>query len=235
MIPIPKDKKKSLCNSSNYRAIALNSILTKILDWIILLKEQYSLCSSELKFGFKKGLSTTQCTFSMLEIIDYYNFNNSSVNVLMLDASKAFDRVKYCKLFAALLERDISPIVLKLLLFMYTNQSLQVKWSNTLSDQFSVMNGVKQGGVLSPSIFSVYTDGLLERLQQTGVGCHMGSRFTGALVYADDIILLATCKSALSILISVCEDMLSMILYLMRVKVNCCTSRADPRPWYHQK
>ena len=72
MIPIPKDKKKSLCSASNYRAIALSSIFSKILDWIILLKEEHSLCSSELQFGFKKGLSTTQCTFSMLEIIDYY-------------------------------------------------------------------------------------------------------------------------------------------------------------------
>ena len=72
MIPIPKEKKKSLCSASNYRAIALSSIFNKILDWIILLKEEHSLCSSELQFGLKKGLSTTQCTFSMLETIDYY-------------------------------------------------------------------------------------------------------------------------------------------------------------------
>ena len=64
MIPIPKDKKKSLCSSSNYKAIALSSIFSKILDWIILIKEENSLCSSELRFGFQKGLSTTQCTFS---------------------------------------------------------------------------------------------------------------------------------------------------------------------------
>ena len=68
------------------------------------------------------------------------------------------------------------------------------------------MNGVKQGNVLSPILFAVYTDGLLERLQQTGVDCHMGSCFTGALAYADEITLLAPCKSALSSLISVCED-----------------------------
>ena len=79
MIPIRKDKKKSLCSSSNYRAIALSNIFRKILDWIILIKEENSLCSSELQFGFKKGLSTTQCTFSMLEVIDYYNVNKSSV------------------------------------------------------------------------------------------------------------------------------------------------------------
>ena len=205
MIPIPKDKKKSLCSSSNYRAIALSSIFSKILDWIILIKEEYSLCSSELQFGFKKGLSTTQCTFSMLEVIDYYNVNKSSVCSLQLDASKAFDRVNYCKLFAELLKRNICPLLLRLLLFMYTRQSLRVKWGNTVSSEFTVSNGVKQGGVLSPILFAIYTDGLLKRLEETGVGCHMGSRFAGALAYADDITLLAPCKSALSILVSVCE------------------------------
>ena len=126
LILYPKDKKKSLCTSSNYRAIALSSIFGKILDWIILIKEQSSLFSSELQFGFKKGLSTTQCTNSMLVIIDYYNYNKSSVYVLMLDASKAFDRVNYCKLFSELLKRDISPLILRLLLHMYTNQMLRM-------------------------------------------------------------------------------------------------------------
>ena len=126
MIPIPKDKKKSLCSSSNYRAIALSSIFSKNLDWIILIKEENSLCSSELQFGFKKRLSTMQCTFSMLEVIDYYNVNKSSVCSLQLDASKAFDRVIYCKLFAELLKCNIWPLLLRLLFFMYTRQSLRV-------------------------------------------------------------------------------------------------------------
>ena len=79
MIPIPKDKKKSLCNSGNYRAIALCSIFSKILDWVILSKEKMTLCSFILQFGFKKGTSTTQCTFRMLETIDHYNFMKSNV------------------------------------------------------------------------------------------------------------------------------------------------------------
>ena len=67
------------------------------------------------------------------------------------------------------------------------------------------MNRVKQGGVLSPILFAIYTDGLLKHLEDTGVGCHMGCRFTGALVYACDITLFAPCKSALAIMIDVCE------------------------------
>ena len=61
-------------------------------------------------------MSTTQCTYNILETVNYkYNFNKSNVFVLMLDASRAFDRVNYCKLFNGLLKRDISPFVLRLL------------------------------------------------------------------------------------------------------------------------
>ena len=47
---------------------------------------------------------------------------------LLLDASKAFDRINYCKLFTDLLKRDVSTLVLRLLLHMYTNQTLCVRW-----------------------------------------------------------------------------------------------------------
>ncbi len=62
MVPIPKNKRQSLCNSDNYRAITLSSIIGKILDWIMLIKEEQSLSSSSLQFGFKGGTSTT-CLF----------------------------------------------------------------------------------------------------------------------------------------------------------------------------
>ena len=74
---------------------------------------------------------------------------------------------------------------------MYTTQSLRVKWSDTTSPQSTLMNGVKQGGVLSPILFAIYTNGLLKHLEDTGVECHIGCRFTGALAYAGDITLLA--------------------------------------------
>ena len=89
---------------------------------------------------------------------------------------------------------------------MYTTESLRVKWSDTTSPQFTVMNRVKQCVVLSPILFTICTDGLLKRLQDTRVRCHMGYRYTGTLSYAVDISLLVSYKSALSIMISVCEQ-----------------------------
>ena len=195
---------------------------------VILIKEESALCSSHLQFGFQKGMSTTQCTYSMLETVNYYNFNKSNVFVLMLDASKAFDRVNYCKLFGELLKRDISQIVLRLLLYMYTSQTLRVKWGHTVSNYFTVRNGVKQGGVLSPLLFAIYTDSLLKRLEESGVGCHMGGQFTGALAYADDITLLSPSMSGLRTLSTVCEEYETEFDVTFKgKKVSCCFSGVD--------
>ncbi len=51
----------------------------------------------------------------------------------------------------------------------------------------------------------MYIDGLLIRLEETGVGCHMGICFIGALAFADDLNLLAPTLSGLKIRIDVCE------------------------------
>ncbi len=143
--------------------------------------------SSSLQFGFKGGTSTTQTTFIMNETVSYYNFNRTNVYAVILDASKAFDHVQYCKLFNELVNRNISPLVLRLLLNMYTQQKLQVRWGNTMSQKFTVCNGVKQGMVLSPIIFAVYIDGLFGRLKESGIRCHMGNSYVGGMGYAEGI------------------------------------------------
>ncbi len=68
--------------------------------------------SSDPQFQFKQGVSATQCSFVMLETISHYNYNGSNVNVLLLDATKAFDRVHYCKLVKLLIDKCMSPIVI---------------------------------------------------------------------------------------------------------------------------
>ena len=98
MVPIQKDKRQLLCTSDNFRAITLGSIVAKLFDVVILSKEQNALATSHLQFGFKQNMSTTHCTYVMVETISYYNANGSNVYALML---KAFDRVNYCKLLTS--------------------------------------------------------------------------------------------------------------------------------------
>ena len=65
------------------------------------------------------------------------------------------------------------------------------------------MSGVKQGGGYR-SFDLMFLLNFLNRLEDTGVGCHMRSRFSGANDYADDNTLLALCKLAL--MVKVCES-----------------------------
>ena len=75
---------------------------------------------------------------------------------MLLDASQAFDRVSYAVLFRKLLDRGLCAVVFRTLLHLYSYQIMYIKWSGCLSEHFCVMNGVRQGGVLSPTLFAVY-------------------------------------------------------------------------------
>ena len=87
------------------------------------------------------------------EAISYYTNNGSSVFGTLLDATKAFDRVEYVRLFKLLKAKDIPLVSLKLLSNMYTCHGTRIAWNGVCSESFSVLNGVKQGGVLARSCF----------------------------------------------------------------------------------
>ena len=86
------------------------------------------------------------------------------------------------------------------------NMKSRCRWNNAFSAYFDVTSGVKQGGVLSPQIFTIYVDELISRLRKSGVGCHITSTFLAALMYADDLCLIAPTRSALQKLLSICEE-----------------------------
>ena len=79
-----------------------------------------------LQFGFKPYSSTTICTSLLHDTVEYYNEHGSDCYHLLFDASKAFDPVKYSKLFRALRHSKMCPVVLRLFINMYINQSIQV-------------------------------------------------------------------------------------------------------------
>lgn len=205
-LSIPKNVNKSLSDSTNYRGITLASCLCKLLDIVTVLRYEDKLRTSDLQFSFKKRHSTTMCTLLVKEIVNYYINNGNSVFVCMLDASKAFDRVRYDSLFRALLERDIPCVFLRLLMDSYERQQMRVTWSSEFSECFTVGNGVRQGGVLSPILFTVYMDLLIKQLSAKGIGCHIGDKFCGAAGYADDLTLISPTIWGLQEMINVCEQ-----------------------------
>ena len=98
LVPIPKCNKDP-SHSQNYRANALASSLSKVLERLILDKYSAYLYSSEYQFGVKSGSSTSLCTGIVKNVVSRYIHNGSAVLGCFLDASKAFDMVDHGILF----------------------------------------------------------------------------------------------------------------------------------------
>ena len=119
LIPIIKDKLGSINSSKNYRSIAISSLILKLFDWIVILLYGSLLKLDDLQFAYQSGCSTTMCSWSVVECIDYFKRNGSDVYTCCMDMSKAFDLVRHSVLFRKLLHAGIPPIFLRWLLFIY--------------------------------------------------------------------------------------------------------------------
>ena len=186
IISIPKDIRGSMNSSDNYRGISLYNSNCKLYDYVLLYYYYYIidlnmdyLKTDDMQFGFKNNNSTALCTTVYIETINHYMNEGSDVYSCLIDASKAFDRVHWGELFSILIEKKVSYIFLRLIFDSYIRQKACVK----------------QGGVSSPIFFTIYIDKLLVMLRTTGIGCHLGSDYSGTLSYADDITLI--CPSVL--------------------------------------
>jgi len=140
-------------NSNNYRGIALSSIFGKLMDNIVLIKFLDKLQTSSLRFGFKAKSSTNLCIFVLKETLAYYVKNQTTVFCTFLDASKAFDRINYCKLFRLLINHGMPAFDNRVLLNLYIGNFVCMFWCGIFSYYFLATDGVKQGGVLSPFFY----------------------------------------------------------------------------------
>jgi len=83
-------------------------------------------------------------------------------------------------------------------------------------------NGVKQGGVISPVLFCIYIDKLLLELSKSGFGCFIGEVFLEALVYADDIVLLAPTHRAMQNMLVLCNKYANEYHVVFNAKKSKC-------------
>ena len=82
---------------------------------------------------------------------------------------------------------------------------MTVRWGRLLSTPFTVSNGVRQGGILSPFLFNVYMDDLSTRLNKLNIGCTVGYIRINHIMFADDLVLISPSTQGMSKLLSECQ------------------------------
>ena len=206
LIPLIKDKLGDHCSSNNYRSIAMSNLTLKGLDRVIIILYSDKLAFDDLQFSYQANCSTNMCTWMVVETIDYFSRNGSEVFTSVMDMRKAFDNVKRGMLFTKLLQKGVPKIYIRLLMVMYENQIVNVKWNGVLSYTFTMKNGVKQGAVLPALLFCVYVDELFKILRKKRTGCWINNNYIGILGYADDIFLLSPTRDGLQEMVKTCDD-----------------------------
>ena len=206
LVPLVKDKLGDLCSSKNYRSIAISSLILKLLDWILIINYGHLLKNNDFQFGFQPFSNTSLCSWVVYETIDHYLRNGSIIYGCLLDCSKAFDTIEHSKLFEKLLNAGMPKLFIRLLMFMYRNQTANVRWKNKMSQEFNIRNGVRQGAVISPLFFNFYMDNLFSILKSINSGCLINNYFAGCIGYADDLLFLCPSRSGLQEMLEVAQD-----------------------------
>lgn len=203
--PLLKTKHGDRTKLDMYRGITLTPVISKLFESILLELYGKFLCSDPLQFGFKANTGCNDALFTLTESVKYFNKRDSKVFCALLDASKAFDKVLINGLLWILITRDVPVEFVHLLFNWFSDLRCSVMWMSLMSAPFAVYCGVRQGGVLSPVLFSVYVDDLILQLRSSGLGIHVGSVFCGCIFYADDIVLLSASCLGLQRLLDICS------------------------------
>ena len=206
MNPTIKDLKGNITDSANYRPVMQSSCILKLFELHILSILEEFIDFNCRQFGFKKNSSTSDACLLLKETIYQYTKNRNKAYVAFIDLSKAFDRVDHFLLGEILLQEDIPPDIVLFIMNYIRNQSARVCWNDVKGDYVNIDKGVRQGGILSPFLFKLYVNNVLNSISDSDRGCRFGIIRMNILAYADDLVLIADDKDSLAFLYNELKD-----------------------------
>jgi len=203
------------CN--DFRGISISPVISKVFEHCVLQRYKQFLGTSDNQFGFKPGLGCSHAINTVRSVIDRHIKGGSTVNICALDLSKAFDKMNHHALFIKLMKRNIPIEILCVLELWFSSCYTCVKWHGVRSAFYQINIGIRQGGVLSPILFAVYLDDVVNIVCRHRYGSTLS-----IVLYADDIILISPSVQALQILLTICETELLQLDMLLNAKKSCC-------------
>lgn len=210
IITLFKGGNKRKDDPDNYRAITLSSVILKLFERILLTRIQLfdniQPPIHPLQGGFQKHFGCLMTSFMLRESINFAKENGSRLYVCFLDVRKAFDCVWHDGLFYKLYKCGIDKAIFKILQNLYTGMRSCVRFQGCKSEWFPILQGTRQGGVISPFLYLVFLNDLLYQLEASGLGMCFYNIDLSCPTVADDMLVQSFSKIGLEELISICVN-----------------------------
>ena len=155
VITLPKKGNLQLCQ--NYRTISLISHPRKVKLKIILnkLQPEAEEISAEEQAGFRAGRSTTEQIFNLRILCEKYLQHQQNLYHVSIDFKKAFDRVWQEALWATTRKYNINASIVQAIENLYDKAQSEVLLNGSTGEWFRTTAGVRQGHLLSPTLFNI--------------------------------------------------------------------------------
>ena len=209
IVPIYKSGGKEI--PSNYRGLSIFSCLAKLFNTVLNTRlvdflEKNNLISP-CQIGFRKGSRTSDHMLTLNTLIEKYTKNKNKLYACFVDFKKAFDRVDHNFLLYKLKKMGISDSIYGVLKDLYVNQGskLSVRSNGLLSNSFTSQIGVRQGDPLSPTLFNVFINDIVQYVENDCSPLLNGKNLH-CLLYADDLVLLSTSKDGIQCAVNGLEN-----------------------------
>ena len=158
-------KKGDRTDCGNYRGISLLSIAGKIFARILLNRLSTHITPEvvpETQCGFRGNRSTVDMIFCLRQLQEKCIEQDRPLYMVFVDFSKAIDTVGRTGLWQLLRKYGCPEKFTTMIEALHTGMMTNVSVGGEVSESFSVTNGVKQGCVLAPTLFSIFLSAMLD-------------------------------------------------------------------------
>ena len=192
MIISPIHKKGDKLIRENYRAISLLSIPGKIFLRILLnrMRNRVDAVFKETQYGFRPGRGTVDAIFIVRQIIEKARERKIPLHFHFIDFKAAFDTIWRSALWKMLKSIGISIKIVNILEFMYKNTECTVMIDKNLTEWFRVEVGVRQGCILSPTLFNIFLEFVMDGISNLQPQLQLDHSLSTDIRYADDTTLI---------------------------------------------
>jgi hypothetical protein len=152
---------------------------------------------NKFQIGFSENCRTSDHILTLKTLFDKYSQSNKKLYTCFVDFRKAFDTVWRDALLYKMINLGIGGTFAKLIETMYMNTHVQIKLNAGLTEAFNDNIGVKQGCVLSPTLFKLFVSDLPKVFHEKCMPASLGKENISCLMFADDVVIISETKEGL--------------------------------------